>query len=235
MDDEAYECPECLKKIPGAEMIAKQKKAEKKAKLKKRLITAGSAAAAVILLTGVTLLVKKLNTKPSDLYMKPVKEYIKGCVENDYDKFISAFPDYYQQFLSEQFAYVVMGSVPEDAEKIHTADMLYHDQYYRALTQKLGLDFNIDYSIIKEERYAPDKLMEYQEEYRSYNTEQLENAVFDDGYEITVSFTAKGNLGSNSISKENFQLFDIDGKWYMMSYIDFLEEPEEVNIENFRN
>ena len=30
MDNEAYECPECLKKIPGAEMHMKQKEAEKK-------------------------------------------------------------------------------------------------------------------------------------------------------------------------------------------------------------
>ena len=37
MDDEAFECPECLKKIPGAEMLAKQKELEKKEKRKKTL------------------------------------------------------------------------------------------------------------------------------------------------------------------------------------------------------
>lgn len=234
MDDEAYECPECLKKIPGAEMLMKQKNQEKKDKLKKRLFAAGIAIAAVVFLTVVTVIVKKINTKPSDIYMKPVNEYIDGCVDNEFDQYISAFPDFYRQFLSEQFAYVVMGSIPDDEEKIHTADLLYHDQYYRSLAQEYGTDFDITYNILSEKRYAPDEIAKYQDEYRSYNSEQLKDSVFEDGYEIAVTFTIKGNLGSNSVTKEHFQLFDIDGKWYMMSYLDFMEQPEETTLENMR-
>lgn len=234
MDDEAFECPECLKKIPGAEMLAKQKELEKKEKRKKNLIIIGTAVAVILLITGITFLVKKLNTKPSDKYMKPVRSYIDGCVENEYDEFISAFPEFIGQFMSEQFAYAVIGDIPEEEEKIRTADLLYLDQYYRTLAEKFGVDFDIDYTINSEKRYTPEELEKYQEEYRNYNTELLKNTVFSDGYEITVTFTAKGNLGSNSVTEENFQVFCINDKWYMMSYVDFLKEAEDITLDNLR-
>ena len=58
MDDEAFECPECLKKIPGAEMLAKQKELEKKEKRKENLIIIVTAVAVILLKTGITFLVK---------------------------------------------------------------------------------------------------------------------------------------------------------------------------------
>ena len=48
MDDEAFECPECLKKIPGAEVLAKQKKIEKKQKRKSILLISSVAAGVVV-------------------------------------------------------------------------------------------------------------------------------------------------------------------------------------------
>ena len=232
MDNEAYECPECLKKIPGAEMLMKQKEAEKKEKRNKTLKITGLAVAVVAVITGLTFLVTFLTRKESDIYMKPVDAYIEGCVENEYDKYISAFPEFYQQMFNQQFAYIVMGEMTDDEEKIRTADMLYHDQYYRSLASEFGTDFDLTYKIYRETRMTAEDLKKYQEEYASFNPELLSNDVFEDGYEIAVTFTAKGNLGSNNVTNENFRVVKINDQWYMMDYVDFLYVEEETNLEN---
>ena len=57
MDDEALECPECLKKIPGADSIRKRKEAEKKEKQKKILKIVLGSVLSVAFITGLVLLV----------------------------------------------------------------------------------------------------------------------------------------------------------------------------------
>lgn len=234
MDDEAFECPECLARFPGAEMLAKQKKQEKQQKIKRRIITCGAAALAIALITGVVVFVKSVFSTPQERYMKPVDTFIKGCVNNDYDRYISAFPEYYGEFLSEQFAYVFMGELPEDDDKVRTADILYLDSYYQELTKTYGLNFDITYDILKEKQYTAEELETFQTEYRSYNSDMLGNVNFEDGYSLIVDFNIKGNLGVNTIRDENFMVFQIDGKWYMMSVIDLFYEEEETSIENYR-
>lgn len=232
MDNEAYECPECLKKIPGAELLIKQKEIEKKEKIKRNLKIAGLAFSVVVLITGLTVLISFLTRKESDIYMKPVDSYIEGCVENEYDKFISAFPVFYQQMFNQQFAYIVMGDMTDDEQKIYTADLLYHDQYYQSLSSKFGSDFDVTYQINKETKMTEEDLSKYHDEYISFNPEMLSNDVFEEGYEINVTFTAKGNLGSNKINQENFRVIKINGEWRMMDYVDFLYEKEETTLGN---
>ncbi|MBE6853694.1 MAG: hypothetical protein E7505_09545 [Ruminococcus sp.] len=234
MDDEAFECPECRTKIPGAEMLFKQKQIEKRQKLKKNLTIAGIVVLAIAFITGITIAVKSFTKKASDEYMKPVEDYIEGCVANDFDLYISAFPEYYRTFFAEQYAYIVMGEIVDDKEKIHTAAMLYHDQYYRELTARYGLNFDINYKIHSEARFTPEELARYESEYRSFYEAELGSKTFEDGYKITVTFTPKGNLGVKDITKQDFMLCKIDGQWYMMSYVDFLEEEEEPDIENYK-
>ncbi len=234
MDNEAYECPECLQKIPGAEMIIKRREAEKKEKRKKIFKTIGAAVLGIAFITGLTILVASLTRKESDIYMKPVKEYIKGCVSNEYDEYISAFPEFYQAMFNQQFAYIVIGDMTNDAEKIHTADLLYHDQYYRTLCQKYGEDFEITYTIHNEKQLIGDELTKYQEEYISFNPEMLADTKFEDGYELVVSFKISGNLGSNTVSDEKFRVIKINDKWYMMNYVDFTYEKEDTNLSNMR-
>lgn len=237
MDDEAYECPECLVKIPGADAIKRRKEAEKKEKRNKRLKIAGGFLAAVAFITGLTLVVSMFTRKPSYYYMKPVRNYIAGCVANEYDQHISAFPELYQRFMSEQYAYIVLSEMEdalENPDKVHTADLLYFDQYYRELTRVYGTDFNITYKIYEEKHISPDDLKKYQDEYISVSPEDLANVVFEDGYELTLTFTIKGNLGSKTIKEENFDLFKMNGTWYMMSYIDFFAEEQQTNIQDMK-
>ena len=232
MDNEALECPECLKKIPGADTIKKRKEAEKKEKQKKILkITCGSLLAATFI-TGLVLLVTYFVRKPSDIYMKPVKNYIYGCVSNEYDDYISAFPEYYQQLLSEQYAYVVMNEMPDTPEKVHTADLLYFDQYYRAIANKYGTDFDITYKIYEEKMLNEDELNKYTTEFRSFDTANLSDVSFSEGYELTIAFTVKGNLGSKTFTEKNFPVLKIDDKWYIMNFIDFFKEEEDTSLQN---
>lgn len=234
MDDEAYECPECLKKIPGAEVLAKQKKIEKQQKIKIRLIASGIALAFVALITGIVILVKFLSADSNKEYMKPVNNFIKGCTANDYDKYISAFTDYYGQFLSEQFAYIILGDIPSDDEKLRTAAMLYLDEYYRELIKRYGADFDITYDILSEKQKTADELKKLREEYVKFYPDKLSGVTFDDGYEITITFNIKGKLGVNNVTEQQFILIKIKDDWYMTSYVDLLREKEEPNIEDFK-
>jgi hypothetical protein len=232
MDNEALECPECLKKIPGADTIKKRKEAEKKDKQKKIIKIVTGSVLAVAFITGLVLLVTHFVRKPSDIYMKPVKKYINGCVANEYDEYISAFPEYLQQIISEQYAYLVMNEMPSTPEKVHTADLLYFDQYYRAIAQKYGTDFDITYKIYEEKPLTDEELEKYTGEFRSFDQQNLSDVSFSEGYELTVAFTVKGNLGSKTFTEKDFPVLKIDDTWYIMNYIDFFKEEEKTSLQN---
>jgi len=232
MDNEAYECPECLKKIPGADQIIKRREAEKKEKRSKLLKIIGGSVLAVALITGLTILVATLARKDSTAYMKPVNHYINGCVKNDYGEYISAFPEYYRMMFSQQFAYIVIGDIPSDAEKMYTADLLYHDEYYKSLVSRFGSDFDITYKINSEKKLTPEELGSFRDEYLSFSGSTESLTEFEDGYEISVSFNVKGNLGTTTITDKAFRLIKMDGEWYMMNYIDFLMEKEDTTLAN---
>jgi len=236
MDDEAYECPECLQKIPGADAIKKRREAEKKEKKKKIIKNISVGVLAVAFITGLTVLVSVLNSSSSKKYMKPVNNLIKGCTANDYDRYISAYPEMYQQMFSEQFAYLIMdGIMPSTPEKVHTADLLYHDEYYRSLARKYGTDFDITYNVYSEKQLTPGELQSFFEEYYSFDPENLADDVFSDGYELAIAFNVKGNLGSKTITSKQLRLININGEWRLMDYIDFHgEEEEETTLQNMR-
>ena len=235
MDDEAFECPECLKKYPGAELRAKQKAVEKKQKTRSRLIIAGICFGIIAVITGVTILLSAVLKKPEDYYSKPIKNYIDGCLENDYKKYMSAFTSYYGRFLSEQYAYLMLGEVPDDDKKIYTSAVLYLDNYYQEILKTFGNDVEITYKIYKEKQYTPEEISKYQDEYISYYENDLKGTTFTDGYEVYIEFTAEGNLGKNKVKDEDFMLFEINGEWKMMRYVDFLaKEDENKDIETYR-
>lgn len=233
MDDEAFECPECLKKIPGAELLAKQKAIEKKQKLKSRLTTAGIVLGGIAIITALVAIVTTLNKKPSDLYGKPIEAYIESCIENDYKQHMSTFTGYMGTFLAQQYSYLVMGEVPQDDTKVQTAAILYLDAYYQDLIAKYGTDVEITYEINNEKRYTAEELQKYQEEYISLYKEGLAGTVFNDGYELILTFYVDGMLGKNTITESGFQVFEINGKWYIMRTVDFFKEAEEPDVETY--
>lgn len=234
MDDEAFECPECLKKIPGAELLAKQKAIEKKQKLKSRLTTAGIVLGGIAIITALVAIVTTLNKKPSDLYGKPIETYIESCVENNYKKHMSAFTGYMGTFLAQQYSYYVMGQIPEDDTKVQTAAILYLDAYYQDLIAKYGTDVEITYDINDEKRYTSEELQKYQEEYISFYKDGLAGTVFSDGYELVLTFYIDGMLAKNTIVEPGFQVFEIDDEWYIMRTVDFFQEEEAPDVETYK-
>lgn len=232
MDDEAFECPECLHKYPGAELKAKQKAIEKKNKMKKRLTVGGLCTGAVALIVILSVVLSSVFQKP---YTKPIDSYIKGCTLNSYEKYMDAFTPFYGRYLSEYYSYIMLGEVPEDDQKVYTAAILYLDNYYQELMKEFGNDLSVTYKVYNEKQYTPEELEEYRQEYISVVPDDLKDTSFDDGYELYVIFRVKGNLGVNSIKQEKFQVFKIDGKWRMMTYLDFLaKEDETKDVETYR-
>ena len=235
MDDEAFECPECLKKIPGAEVLAKQKEIEKKQKRKSILLISSIAAGAVLLITLIVVAVTVIFKKPSDYYEKPIKTYIEGCVMNNYKEYISPFTDYYSQYLSEQYAYIVLGKIPEEDDKVHKAAILYLDSYYQEMVNKYGRDFDITYDVLSEKRYTAEELKKYEDEYIGYYEEGLKGTKFNDGYELAITFNVEGNLGKNTVTDSKFMVFEINDKWYIMNAIDFMAEKEDTkDVEQYQ-
>ncbi len=235
MDDDAFECPECLKKYPGAELKAKQKAVEKKQKIRTRLIFCGICFGIIAVITGLTLILSAVFKKPEDYYSKPIKDYIDGCLENDYAKYMSAFTPYYGRYLSEQYAYLMLGNIPDDNKKIYTSAVLYLDNYYSEILKTFGNDVDISYKIYREKQYTPEELSKYQDEYINFYSDDLAGTEFTDGYELYIVFTAKGNLGVNNVKDENFMVFEINGEWKIMRYVDFLaKEDENKDVESYR-
>lgn len=235
MDDDAYECPECLKKIPGAEVMIKQRAIDKKEKRKRAAIVIGGAAALVIIITLAVAAVRAVANKTKNEYTKPIDSYIYGCVMNDYSKYISAFPAYYAQYMTEQFAYNVLGQLPEDNENTQKAAILYLDSYYQQLAKTYGNDVKIKYDIAAESQYTPEKLQELQDEYISYNKDQLAGTVFSDAYDLKVTFNISGALDKNTLVKD-IMVCKINDKWQLMYYVDFLADDSEqtTDIEKFQ-
>lgn len=235
MDDDAIECPECLKKYPGAELKAKQKAVEKKQKIRSRLLISGICFGIIAVIAGVTVLLSILLKKPEDYYSKPIKNYIDGCMENDYKKYMSAFTPYYGRFLSEQYAYIMLGNVSDDDKKIYTSAVMYLDNYYQEILKTFGNDVNITYKIYNEKQYTADEISKYQDEYISYNSDELADTKFTDGYELYIEFTSKGNLGVNKVKDEQFMVFEINDEWKMMKPVDFLaKEDETKSVETYK-
>lgn len=225
MDDEAFECPECLQKYPGAELKAKQKALEKKTKLKKKITIIAVCAGIIAVIITLTVVLNSIFGKP---YKKPIDSYIKGCVTNNYEKYMNSFTPFFGRYLSEYYAYIMLGEVPEDDKKVYTAAILYLDSYYQELINTYGTDFDVTYTVYDEKRYSTAELEDYRQDYISMAPEDVKDTKFDDGYELYVIFRAKGNLGTNSITKEKFQVFKIDGEWKIMTFIDFLAKEDDT-------
>ncbi len=225
MDDNAYECPECLKKDPGAELKFKQKEAEKKLRRKNKMTIAGIAAAVILIIAGLVILVVSLNRKPSFYYSKPIKSYIAGFVENNYSKNLSAFDDVLADAIQENRAFIMRDGQPaKDKAQAATGGELYLDEYFKALRQRYGQDFDISFKILDERQIKKDQLPKYEEEFTSMFGGEID---ISDGYELKIVFTIQGSLGKKSYTKDSFFVMKMNDKWKIIDEINFLEEETE--------
>lgn len=227
MDDEAYECPECLKKDPGAELIFKQKEAERKLKRKSRMTIAGISACVILIITILVIIAASLNRKPSYYYSKPIKTYISSFVENNYKKNLSAFDNTLADMIEENRACIMRDGTPaKDKAQAETGGILYLDEYYKALMKRYGNDFDITFKILSEKQMEKDKLSQYKEEYKSMFGTDVD---LSDGYELRIVFTIAGSLGKKSYTKDSFFVLKMNDKWKIIDEINFLEETASQN------
>ena len=227
MDNDAYECPECLKKDAGAELIFKQKEAERKLKRKSSMTIAGIAAVIILIITGLVVLVVSLNRKPSFYYSKPIKAYIDGIEQNNYSKNLSAFDKVLADVIEENRAYIMRNGVPaKDREQAKVGGELYLDEYFKELMKRYGQDFEISYKILSEKQMKTDELSRYKEEFKSMFGEE---ADISDGYELKISFTIQGSLGKKNYSRDSFFVLKMNDKWKIVDEINFLEEETGQN------
>lgn len=227
MDNDAYECPECLKKDAGAELIFKQKEAERKLKRKSNMTIAGIAAAVVLIITGLVVLVVALNRKPSFYYSKPIKTYLASFEENNYTKNLSVFNEALADAIEENRAYIMRDGQPaKDKAQAATGGELYLDEYFKALRSRYGQDFEISFKVLSEKQMTPEQLVQYKEEFKSMFEKEVE---ISDGYELKIVFTIQGSLGKKSYTKDSFFVLKMDDKWKIIDEINFLEEETTQN------
>lgn len=235
MDNDAVECPECRKKIPGAEVIQKQRELEKKQKTKSILVIGGIITGIIVFVSFMAVFISKNSGFAGQKYNKPINNYINGCLYNDYKKYMSSFTDYYGVYIAQEYSYYVLGQIPEDPENVQKAAILYLDAYYQDMIAKYGSDVDVSYNILTERQYTESEIEQFQEEYISLYPDGLSETKFTDGYELAVQFDVSGNLGKNTITETNFMVFEIDGEWKIMSRVDFFtEEEEKTSIEDYR-
>jgi len=207
MDNDAYECPECLKKIPGAEIKIKQKQEEKKRKTKIAVILSLVIVLVVAIVTGVVYIIKVNTTTVQDKYVVPIKNYILGCEQNRYPRYLAAYTPYYAEMLDKGFAELTQNKNGE----------MYLNELYKSMLTKYGEDFKITYDIISEIQAPREVLDKYAEDYIKADFAE-EGTVFSDGYTVKIRFTVSGVKATKQFEKE-LQLLELDGKWYMMDLV----------------
>lgn len=206
MADDAVQCPECEKFIPGYESI-KRKKKEKSKSTKKTVIIVSIFAAVVIILVLVinaivNVIIKNSEEADSD-YAKVFDKYIEATLNSDYDEYLEVFPDFYAKEIDNMFSYIC----PESSE--------YLEMLKETMVRQYGNINEITYEINSEGVANEDKLESYREEWVNvYGCP--EDAKISAVYIIDADFTVSGKKCADEIN-QNVMLAKIDGKWYLMN------------------
>ena len=197
MADDAVQCPECEKFVPGYE-ASKRRKKEKSMNAKRTAVFAAIIVAAVVLLfviiTAVANVIVKNSEEADSDYAKVFDRYTDALINVDYDEYLGVFPDFYANEVNEMFSYL-SGSGAEYLQ--------------------FGALNGITYEINSEGVANDDKIADYKDEW--VNLYGLsEKAKVSAVYIIDADFTVSGRKLSDDIN-QNVMLAKIDGKWYLMN------------------
>ncbi len=217
MADDALQCPECEKFIPGYEN-AKRKKTEKEHSKKKLIITLSCIAVVIILIVVIINAVINTVTKNSQEadsdYSKIFDRYIESILNTDYDEYLALYPDFYAKEIDEMYSYVC-----EDS-----AD--YIEMLKESMEKQFGLINEVTYTINSEGVASEEAIESYKDEWINvYGCD--ENADVSQVYIIDVDFSISGRNISDSIN-QNVMLSKINGKWYLMNFI-YLFDTESTD------
>lgn len=212
MADDAVQCPECEKYVRGYEN-AKRMKKEKSTETKKSLIITICAVAFVLLLfftvDAVMSVVRKNNEEADGDYAKVLDKYIEAVINCDYNEYLSLYPDFYKNEIDEMYSYI-SGSGQEYLEKIKE-DMVSQFGYINEIT----------YTINSESVASDSQIEDYQAEWNELYGFS-ERADVSAIYIIDADFKVSGR-NSSFDKNQSVMLAKIDGKWYLMNIIYFLD------------
>lgn len=206
MADDAVQCPECEKFVPGYE-ASKRRKKEKSMNAKRTAVFAAIIVAAVVLLfviiTAVANVIVKNSEEADSDYAKVFDRYTDALINVDYDEYLGVFPDFYANEVNEMFSYL-SGSGTEYLQMLNDK-----------MTEQFGALNGITYEINSEGVANDDKIADYKDEW--VNLYGLsEKAKVSAVYIIDADFTVSGRKLSDDIN-QNVMLAKIDGKWYLMN------------------
>ncbi len=215
MADDALQCPECEKFIPGYES-AKRKQAEQKSGKKKIVVVAIVLAViivVVLIVNAVITTIAKNNSEADSDYSKIFDRYIEAILNTDYDEYLALYPDFYAKEIDDMYSYMC-----EDS-----AD--YIAMLKESMEKQFGLINEVTYQINSEGVANENKIASYKEEWVNvYGCD--EDAEVSAVYIIDVDFKVSGRNLTDDIN-QNLMLTKIDGKWYLMNFI-YLFDTEAV-------
>lgn len=125
--------------------------------------------------------------------------YYQGIREQDYDMFLSAFPDFYKE------------QVEQECKEQSMDHKAYMNGMYTNLTDQYGADFKITYTFSQIFQLTDDSLTAYDD---ILKTKFGVTASVSDGYSAVVKEATSGMKDSSSYDLEWFFL-KIDGKLYL--------------------
>lgn len=212
MADDAVQCPECEKYIRGYVKGKKIKKDETVQKKKTIIITCCTAVFAVLLFIFVNAVLNVVNKNKMEAdadYIKVFDKYIEACLDCDYDKFISLYPEFYAQEIDGMFTYI-SGNGQDYLTKLKE-DMV----------EQFGYINDITYEVKSEAVVSDSQIQTTISEWKTlYEIKQDPDVSAI--YNVTLNFKISGRNSSYD-NDQTISFARIDGKWYIMNIVYFLD------------
>lgn len=217
MADDALQCPECEKFVAGANAQL-SKRNETRKKRKKTLITAGIITAVAACSVGVIAAASASmsSRQAAEKYVTdPIDLYIEGLQKKNYNKVLAAFPDFYSQEIYDYWSYLSSDDTPE----------YYFSAWYDDIVADYGTSFDITYEIEGVSVLEDDSLDSTKDELVTLYGMSEESELSE--YEVlNIIFTVEGR-GNESEFTESLTVAKIDGEWYMMNLVYFINQKTE--------
>lgn len=156
----------------------------------KLIIIIGMLIILVISLTGCGN--KSQEQIDNEAYEEPIKNMIEGIQNTDVEKYMNAFPEFLNL-------------------KIAQKDL---DELMNTYIELYGQGIQISYEITNKQEIPNEKLVEMQENIKKYFEHEC---TIKKGYKLEISQTVKGSKDQN-ISDKTIDVYEIDGKWYIISF-----------------
>ena len=136
---------------------------------------------------------KNLDEESAE-YAKPIKYLVEGLEETNAEKFLKAFPAFISESMDEY--------ITDDYLKIAVD----------ATKEKYGENIKMSFKITDKDKISDENLREMEDEVKESFGNDI---VMSKGYKVSVDIVTKGDSSENT-EKDTFDVFEIDGNWYVL-------------------